>query len=736
MSSASSETSAASSPPVQRRRLARLSLGFAVFCAVLAPGFGRADADPASGAHASRGSAEEVASTRPHQIVFRGNVALSERELRKEAVDELKDFERLGYRPADADDAAFQMEIAYRRAGFPFASVDYRIERLGEAVVLTFIVSEGSRVRVRRIEFHGNSAFSDTDLLPFFEEPQAGVFGKTELLYVASQVDAAVSSIRDLYYERGYLDTAIRKPEVTFSEDRKWVTISVHIEEGTRYVIHEVVFGGDVLPGAKSHLDQLGSELTGRSYFPRRKLRLRSGVLEIYGNLGYPDATAEVEEQIGQGGQVVLKAQVVSGPLVTISGIAVEGNERTRERFIRRRVAFRPGDPYSLDKKRKSFRELYRTGIFSRVFMTLQDGAETAKRELVVEVEEAPSKELYLEPGWGSYELLRATVGFRENNLFGTGRIGSVELMGAIRAQRFTVRLTDPWFLNTDVTADFPFSVRRREEPSFTRTELGASALFSRRLTEQVTGTAGYEFRWNRLSDVSAADVSEDEDDKYTIGMVGAQLTYDTRDDLFFPTQGQRSFVSTDLAETFLGGDVAFLRFTGGTRFFFKLAPYTIFGVRYRGGLIIPGDDEISLPIGERFFNGGGTTVRSFRESELGPKDSSGDPVGGQGFNVVNVELRHRIKGNLVGTIFFDWGNVSPNRTRAEEGRPPYENRSEVLSDTLDDFFGDFRPGVGFGLQYLLPVGPARFDFAFNPDRNKERDEDFFVFHFSVGAAF
>jgi outer membrane protein assembly factor BamA len=158
--------------------------------------------------------------------------------------------------------------------------------------------------------------------------------------------------------------------------------------------------------------------------------------------------------------------------------------------------------------------------------------------------------------------------------------------------------------------------------------------------------------------------------------------------------------------------------------------------MRYRTGLIIPGRDDFIVPIAERFFNGGENTVRSFKQSELGPKDEDGNPVGGLAYNVINIELRQRLIGNLTGSLFFDYGNVSPNRTREESGKPPYDSKSDIMSDTFDQYFKDFRPGVGFGLQYQLPVGPARVDFAFNPDRDSDRDEDFFVFHFSVGMAF
>ena len=153
--------------------------------------------------------------------------------------------------------------------------------------------------------------------------------------------------------------------------------------------------------------------------------------------------------------------------------------------------------------------------------------------------------------------------------------------------------------------------------------------------------------------------------------------------------------------------------------------------MRYRTGLIVPGKEDFDdLPLAERFFNGGENTVRSFKQSDLGPQDN-GDPVGGLAYNVINIELRQRLIGNLTGSLFLDLGNVSPDRSLEK-----YDSKSDIMSDTFSEYFENFRPGVGFGLQYQLPVGPARLDFAFNPDRDSDRGEDFFVFHFSVGMAF
>jgi outer membrane protein assembly factor BamA len=286
------------------------------------------------------------------------------------------------------------------------------------------------------------------------------------------------------------------------------------------------------------------------------------------------------------------------------------------------------------------------------------------------------------------------------------------------------------------VRADLTGFARRREEPSFTRRDAGGTFFLNKELSHGLTISSGATFRRTDLSDAAAAVEEEDLRDDYNFASIKAQATYDTRNDIFFPTTGQRTFGAVERADTLLGGDVTFLRLIGGTRLFLPVARVTVIGLRYSTGLIIPGEEEFTVPLAERFFNGGENTVRSFKESELGPLDSSGDPAGGLAYNVISAELRQRLVGDFTGTLFADLGNVAPNRTREDEGRPPYRNRSQILSDTLSDFFRGFRPGVGVGLQYLLPVGPVRVDLAMNPDRDEKRNEDLFLVHFSVGMAF
>ena len=667
-------------------------------------------------------------------IIFQGIAAMNEVELRRAAAEELEAFDKQGQRTADIDDAAFQMLLAYRKAGHAFAEVDYQIEKK-DITEVKFIVSEGPRVVIRNIAFSGNRALNDEVLQAYFEKRRRGLLVKGDLLFVRSDVDTAVDEIRQGYITQGYLDLLVEAPRLEFAEDRSRVDISITIKEGIQYKIFRVDLNGDVISDATKDLDRIRQELTDTPYFNRKKLLLKTQITELYGNLGFADAVVDVKRQTTkEPGQVVLNASIKSGPLVTISAIEIRGNNRTRSGFIRNRLRLKPGDRYDLALQKESFRNLYKTGIFSKVDFELETTETPENRVMVVSVEETPAKELFFEPGWGSYEKLRLRVGFREKNLFGTGRTFGIQATGSLKAQSLVGNLSDPFFLNTDIRADLTAFYNRRIEPSFTRRDIGMSFGLTKNLTENILSTGEYMIRNTDITDVDT--IGDESDESYDYAGLKFQGTYDTRNDFFFPTSGQRIFASAEQADEILGGDINLTRLRGGARFFYQLTQSTVLGARYSAGLLIPGRNEITLPLAERFFNGGENTVRSFKESELGPKDPNGEPVGGYGFNIIQVELRQRLVGNLIGSVFVDYGNISPNRSREEQGKPPYDSRSDVISDTFDDFFKGFRPGVGFGFQYLLPVGPARIDFAFNPDRDSDRDEDSFVFHFSVGTAF
>lgn len=672
------------------------------------------------------------------QLEFVGQNAFSERELLKSAAEELallKDASHLG---TVAEDAAFQMQMKYRLEGYAFASVGYAIDSAGpEKATLTFMITEGTRVHIEGIQFQGNSAIAAEQLLEHLSADGNGLSMSDRKIFVESALRGAISALKEYYYAKGFQEVEIAEPQLEFSGDKAQVDILISIIEGPQYKVQGLELAGEVLPDLTAQLENLTQVLRGQPYFPRRKLELRSAITEIYANLGYPDVRVEVSvREPGEKGAVILVADIAGGSQVRISRLIYSGNEKTQESFLESRIALKPGEVYSLERRRQSFQELYNTGLFSRIDMDLEPGAEGDQRALVVAVAEYPSKEIYADVGWGSYEFLRMRGGFRENNLGGNGRILKTEVGASFKSEDFLVKLTDPWFLGTKITADFPIFYQQREEPAYDRQDSGGSLMFSREFMKNIVFSGGYQYKRTSLSDIEIESAIAELENNYNLGSAKFQVAVDTRDDIFMPTSGFKLFFSEEYSDTMLGSDLQYLRSGGGARFFKALRPQLVLGVRLDTGLIMPFANQLELPLSERYYNGGENSVRSFRQDRLGPRDLSGDPVGGMGYNILSLEVRRNISRNFSMSLFGDMGNIAPNRSKNEEGLPSYRTRSELVNATLDDYFSDFRSAVGLGFQYLLPVGPARLDFALNPDREPARDEREYAVHFSIGMAF
>jgi outer membrane protein assembly complex protein YaeT len=672
-----------------------------------------------------------------YNLTITGNSHFMEKDLLKAAAAELQMFEQRGYRKADIDDGAFQMRSAYLQAGFAFAFVDYVYEQKDELVQVTFKVEEGPQVIIEKINYTGNKQIGTDILLGFFSET-AGSWGRQQKnVFVESNVKDTVRKIRDYYRGEGFVDVTVSGPELSFTGDRSGVVVAIRIDEGVKHIINEVLLSGDLIPELGEELEKIKSDFIERPYYARRKLMLRTAIEETYDSIGFAKAVIEVETVFQkESGRTTMQAVISSGEKIRIGNVVISGNASTREAFIRNRMQLKPGDIYSNSKKMASFRKLFDSGLFAKIEINLLPPDESGSRDLEVIVEELPTREYYVEPGWGSYEELRLGAGVFERNLFGTGRNGRIDGLISTKSETFTVSYTDPWLLQTDIKMNIPVFYDRREEPSYTSEEIGFGVLFSKKLHRNLTLTTGYQYKMTQLYSLTDEDPLPKGEEDYNKGTVGIQAVWDTRDDIFYPANGLRLFSGFDISLPALGSDLDFGRITLGCRYFIELKQEYIIGLRATTGLIIPIRDQEYIPISERFFNGGDNTVRSYKHSELGPKDDNNEPLGGLGYNVFSIELRKRFYKNFAATLYVDAGNVSPNRSLYEQDFMPYTSRSDLLDDTLNDFFSEFKYGIGVGLQYLLPVGPIRVDFAYNPDPEEIWNEDSWVFHFSLGMAF
>ncbi|MCP3920647.1 MAG: BamA/TamA family outer membrane protein [bacterium] len=662
------------------------------------------------------------------EVVFVGNGFIPDRVLRNVIDLDLEEFALSDFQEAFVDDAAFQIGLHYKGAGCAFVVVEYAVERGAEAPVVTFTIDEGPIVLLTAIDCQAIAAPGDEPVFgpkeheAFFEGPRIGTFGRGTLLYIEDHVRSAPRRVAEEYRRRGYLDVEVTAAEIDISADRTEASVRVRVRQEQRYDVGEVELTAEsVIPAALKErfdtiLEAARRDAGGQSHAYNRRVpsELQGALTDLMSGAGYPDNEVRVAPRVvAEESRVHLTVHAQAGIRVTIRGARFEGNETSRQAFLDSRLAFEKDDPYTSEALRRSVERLYATGLFRRVDVQLEDSS-AAERDVVITLEEAPSLEAFVEPGYGSYELFRLKTGIRENNLRGSGLQLRAETAIAIRALRAEIGLTDPWFLREDLIGDVKLDFDRREEPSFTSEATGLGAFVTKRWDRQSETTFGYQFRQSKADDVEVV-TQEVRDAAEDVNISSVRLTQrlDARDNVFIPTGGTYAELGLELGDAALGSELDFLRTTLSTSAYHQLRQGTVLAAALRGGVIVPRDNEV--PIQERFFNGGENSVRSFKESELGPKDREDNPVGGEAFTTFSIELRQNVGRAFQLATFVDTGNVVSDH-----------------SDYWD--FDDFEVGVGVGLRYVLPVGPVRLDLAHNP--NADSGEDDYVLHFAIGMAF
>jgi len=320
-----------------------------------------------------------------------------------------------------------------------------------------------------------------------------------------------------------------------------------------------------------------------------------------------------------------------------------------------------------------------------------------------------------VEPGWGSYEGPRLKLLLEERNFLGTARRATLSGHLSAKANGTRIAFFEPKIFGGKTNASASIFRKRREEPSFTFDNLGFNIVLRRPLGRYWSTSLAYDFRFNELSQVDVAIIDPDDVAEPNVGLLAFNLAFNDRDDLVLPTRGTRGRVQWELAQQALGSEIDFLRTRLEWSRLYELDARDGLAFNARAVLTHILDDSASLPLHERAFLGGENSVRSFDQSELGPRDASGQPLGGEASTLFSIEWRRQLSGNFSGALFADAGNVVGQ---------------------VEDYLGfdDFRFGLGAGIRYALPIGPLRIDLGLNPATRDQEDE--YVLHFSVGYPF
>ena len=468
--------------------------------------------------------------------------------------------------------------------------------------------------------------------------------------------------------------------------------------------------------------------------FSRDKLSLDvAAIRTLYFDRGYIFARVTDTTSLDpKTGKVGIKIDVDEGDLAYIERVQIEGNTRTRDIVIRRELKMYPGDRFDGEKLRKSKERLQSLGYFEDVAFDIEDTETSDRKDLLVQVKEAKTGTFSF---GGGFSTVDKVVGFVEvsqrnfdllnwPNFTGGGQDLSLRAETGTSRTNFRLSFTEPWMFDRPISGGFDLwrSVRDREEDTgyaYDEERTGGGLRLGKRFSDIYSGRVNYKFEQvdisNFAANVSAAVLAES--GKNDVSQLGFSFTRDTLDNGISPTKGIVTDVGVDIAGGPLGGDKDFIRGTFDNSIYIPMKWNSVIQIRLRGGLVNEYDDSSTVPIFERFFAGGGRSIRGYEERDVGPLDPvTLDPIGGEAMMIGNIEYTFPVIDFIKLAAFFDIGNVWAD---------------------VDDFAsGDYKAGTGVGLRVKTPIGPINLDYGYPLDDVPTEVDKEGKFYFSVSRGF
>jgi outer membrane protein insertion porin family len=690
-------------------------------------------------------------------------------------------MEREGYFDAKVDYTTAVRDVQAGRTGWQ-----------GSEETITYTVDRGSRHQLSRIEFSGNHYFSNELLKSRLAISTVSLFTRPHFSRRLLESDA--SSMKDLYVSNGFLSATV-DGQVEEVNKGKGGDLIVHfnITEGKQTLVSSLQVEGMHALTEDQIRDVLGA-LPGQPFSNINVSSDRDNILALYYNQGFPNAnftfTAEPDTSpetlaalaqdnaqkekltgdarkyaIERADPVKLVYKIDEGPRILVKRVFLTGYNHTRQRVIRREVKVKPGAPLREGDVIESQQKLYNLGIFNRVTIEPQNAnGSDPEKDVVVLVEEAKRYTLAYGGGFEVQRLASTTdptggeiqaaprgiLEISKQNVTGRADSLALKIRGSTIQGRALLAYTAPNTFNVSkLSSQITAYVEKTQDiNTFGQTRYEGNL----QLTDQITSRTSLLFRYAfRKVTVSNLNIPAEEVPLFNQPTLVSQfgMTYfrDTRDNPADATKGSFTTADISVASTTINSSASFMRYFLQNSTYTPLSRNWNFARSIRIGLLQPFANTVSLtfpaptgsplpqviPLPERLFGGGGTSLRGFALNQAGPRDSlTGFPVGGQALVVLNQEIRFPMKLPIIGTrlggaLFYDAGNVYSRASRinlrwsppkpqfvpAYPGQPPGPfNPTRCVANCTNEL-NYFSHTVGFGLRYATPVGPIRIDMGY-----------------------
>jgi outer membrane protein insertion porin family len=700
-----------------------------------------------------------------NQVIFEGNSAVTKDKLEKEVQIKPRSWFTQSRVQADIR----RMQEVYRRSGKFASNITPKIKILPQnRVDLIFEINEGPTTGIRKVNFIGNTAFSDSRLKGEIvtEESSLLRFFSSKDNYDPDKLDFDREQLRKFYLNEGYYDFRVKSAVAELTPDQKDFFVTYSVDEGSKFTF------GDISVNTKD--SKLSGDLL-RAFVPIRtgatfQRDLVEKAIEAItfaaGSAGYAFVDVRPREVADREGKKVnIVFDVDEGPRVYVERIDIVGNTGTLDPVIRREMRLSEGDAFNrvlIDRSKNRVKAL---GFFKEVEIEEKPGSLPDRTIVEVKVEEQATGELAFGLGYSSQEAYQFDISVSQRNLRGRGQFLRFRISASSRTKNIDIRFTEPRFLGRNIGAGIDiFSVEQDylEEAGFLTNSTGFGLRAGFPLAEDRSLGLRYTYRTDSIQVPTAtcfdangallfnADATCRSIGDFTTSLGGYSFNWDRRNDPRRPTRGFDLSLSQDLAGLFTGVKYHRTEFQGGV--YRGLFPgWTARALLSAGH--IAGYDGDTIRVNDRFFKGG-QTFRGFEIAGLGPRtvfstrelDPTqpdglspevnfiyGDALGGKTYAIASFELSVPTplpeSYGISASLFLDVGTLG--------GLDPIDRTTNdiqfgVFSNTRDGLA--LRASAGLSVNWISPFGPVRFDFS-NPFMKQDYDKPE-TFRFSTATNF
>ncbi|HZN56578.1 MAG TPA: outer membrane protein assembly factor BamA [Planctomycetota bacterium] len=640
----------------------------------------------------------------------------------------------------------------YLEAGYLFATVRTEIRESPQAVRVIFVIEEGTRVRIREVNFTGNKAITSGTLLSIMNTREKDMlFGLLRPGYYDPEaLEDDLINIRNYYGRFGFFDAQIEMQDLSLDAAKEKMTITIRVLEGPQYTFQgyrlskNQVFTDDTLLG-------LTRAIPGQPFSADEVQRDQQEIKNYYGDRAYIFAKVAAKPEVSmEGHNVWMRLDVEEGNEIYIEQIKIQGNEKTQDRVIRRELEFYPGERVDRSKLAKSRSNLSRLQIFKTIDYTYENGSSPSDKTVVVKVEEEQTGRLIVGFGVtsgfgviGNFSILKRNFDITDlpesfslaeiqESFTGAGQTLNIQAQPGTQRSLYRFSLTEPYIFDTRNALTLSAAKLTILRPDYDEDR----ATFAPRLSHAFDFDRDFVFSLgSRLEEVQISRIRSDAPaDAFlaegftTIIAASVGVQHDKR--LFEYLEGYfdgtLNAIDYEYGGGFLGGELDFHKAEISNEYYWTLythgagstSMHHVISLTNRAGIIEPHDSNDSIPIFERFFLGGPNTVRGFQFRGLGPHDGH-DPIGGTGMLYGNLEYSFPLFLKILrGVVFLDYGN---------------------LSRTPEEFsLGDMRYALGGGVRVNFPFlgSPLPIGLYLGFPLKQEDEDRTRLFLFTIGTPF